>query len=394
MISTGSLLPAGLDQALHRCITVASQFGTIRLTRPRDASCREFELELDDIFAARLRWTLKTSSRGTELSISRPAGLRRFARRVSALDRQLDRRLRLLPHLASLKIAVLGGGTGLYTTLLGLRDRSWNLTAVISGLKRGAELHVPKDQLGFLPGDDGSLCLVALAPTVEENVVLRRLLSHRLESRDWRGAHFGTALLRALEEIGGSRRAALDAAAELLGVHGRIIVALESNASAQALLDADLIVLAPGHLQLDLIPVLCCPGVIDAIRRSQAIKAVVTKIMTAEGSGEVARTSAHVRPLAELIGMPFDLVLANAGPLTEGQLRVYAAAGSAPIEADVEETMQYAGRVITEPLSAAGDLARHDPDQLGQCLVETAAEQVLARAEGMPQRGRMDPEVA
>src|SRR5438874_13412026 len=145
-------------------------------------------------------------------------------------DRQLDRRLRLLPHLASLRIVVIGGGTGLYTTLLGMRDRSWDLTAVISGLKRSVLRHDPKDQLGLLPQDDACLCLVALAPTAEENVVLRSLLSHRMQSRDWRGAHFGTELLRALEEISGVRRAALDAAVELLGVRSRILVALDTHA--------------------------------------------------------------------------------------------------------------------------------------------------------------------
>ncbi len=396
MIRTGTVLPASLDQALHRCIALASRFGAIRLRRPDNPNVREFLLDLDDAFGSRLRWTLKKVASGTELSISRPPGIARLtnlALRGSAVDRQLDRRLQLLPQLASLKIVVIGGGTGLYTTLLGLRDRSWNLTAVISGLVRGMQRHEPKDQLGLLPGDDASLCLVALAPTVEENVVLRSLLSHRMESREWRGAHFGTELLRALEEISGVRHAGLDAAVELLGVRGRILIALDRAGQAataggawtafDAVAQADLIVIAPGHLELDLIPVLCCPGLIDAVRDSHALTVVVTKIMTAEGSDEVALTSHQVRPLVSLLGTSVDVVLANAGPFSRRQLRVYAAAESYPIEPDLVDTMRYAGRVITEQLAAAGDLARHDPELLGQCLVEIGAQHLLEASEAV-----------
>ncbi len=395
MIRTGTVLPATLDQALHRCIALASRFGAIRLRRPDSPDVREFLLDLDDSFGSRLRWTLKTVASGTELSISRPPGIARLtnlARRGSVADRQLDRRLRLLPHLASLKIVVIGGGTGLYTTLLGMRDRSWDLTAVISGLKRGVLRHDPKDQLGLLPQEDASLCLVALAPTATENVVLRSLLSHRMEGREWRGAHFGTELLRALEEISGARRAALDAAVELLGVRGRILVALDAHGQEEtrggdalaAVSQADLIVVAPGHLELDLIPVLCCPGLIDAVRESHALKVAVTKIMTAEASDEVALTSHQVRPLAELIGTRFDVVLANAGPLSRQQLRAYAATGSYPIQPDVQDTLRYARGVVTEQLAVAGDLARHDPELLGQCLVEMGAEHLLEASEALP----------
>jgi 2-phospho-L-lactate transferase/gluconeogenesis factor (CofD/UPF0052 family) len=397
VIRTGTVLPASLDQALHRCIALASRFGAIRLRRPDDANVREFLLDLDDTFGPRLRWTLKKVATGTELSISRSPGIARLtnlARRGSAVDRQLDRRIQLLPHLASLKIAVIGGGTGLYTTLLGLRDRSWNLTAIISGLKRGAQRHEPKDELGLLPHDDASLCLVALAPTLEENVVLRSLLSHRMQSREWRGAHFGTELLRALEEISGLRRAALDAAVQLLGVRGRILVALDQKAedsvhdgadnALTAISQADLIVIAPGHLELDLIPALCCPGLRDAVNDSHALKVVVTKNMTAEGSDEVALTSHQVRPLAALLGNRVDVVLANAGPFSRRQLHAYAAAESYPIEPDVQVTMQYADRVVTEQLAAAGDLARHDPELLGQCLVEIGAQHLLETSEAVP----------
>jgi 2-phospho-L-lactate transferase/gluconeogenesis factor (CofD/UPF0052 family) len=232
------------------------------------------------------------------------------------------------------------------------------------------------------------MCIVGLTPTLEGNVVLRSLLNHRVESSDRRGAHFGTALLGALEEIFGSRQAAFDAAAELLGIRGRVLLALgeagldgkRGSAAGDrltALAEADMIVIAPGHLETDLLPVLCCPGVIDAIRRSAALKVVVTKIMTDEHSGEVPLTSHHVGALAALIGVAFDLALVNSGPFSAEQLRAYAAAGAHPIRPDVEATMAFTRRVLTEQLGAPGDLARHDPEQLGECLVQVGAEHLV-----------------
>jgi len=136
---------------------------------------------------------------------------------------------------------------------------------------------------------------------------------------------------------------------------------------------------------VDLIPVLCCPGVVEAVRDSRALKVMVTKIMTAEGSDEVPDASQHVRPLAELIGIQFDVALTSSGPFSRGQVRAYAAAGALPIQADTEAMMRYARRVLTEQLGAAGHLARHDPEELGQCLVEIGAEHLLNPGEAEAQ---------
>ena len=290
-----------------------------------------------------------------------------------------------------MKIVVIGGGSGLYTTLLGLRDRSWSLTSIISGLPRAVIARDPRDQLGSLPRDDASLCLVALAPTLGENVVLRSLLTHRMERRSWRGAHFGAALLAALEETVGSRQAALDAAGQLLGIRGRITIALGSGthpsvsareSAVGAIAAADMVVVAPGHLELDLMPVLSSPGIIHALQRTAASKVAVTTIMTAEHSSEEATTTSHqARALAKLTGCHFDVVVANHGVVHSNQLKRYAAAGARPVSPDVEATSLHAHQVVTERLSAPGDLARHDPDRLGECLLEVGVQWLGQRKE-------------
>jgi 2-phospho-L-lactate transferase/gluconeogenesis factor (CofD/UPF0052 family) len=175
---------------------------------------------------------------------------------------------------------------------------------------------------------------------------------------------------------------------ELLGIHGRIALALDGtmrqaqpgarpDAAVAALEEADMIVIAPGHLELDLLPVLCCPGVIDALKHSTALKVVVTKIMTAEDAQEIATTSHQVGALAALVGITFDVALANGGAFTPGQLRAYAAVGAFPIRPDEDATRRYTRQLLTEQLGVRGDLARHDPEQLGESLVEIGAQALL-----------------
>ncbi|HET9848574.1 MAG TPA: 2-phospho-L-lactate transferase CofD family protein [Candidatus Dormibacteraeota bacterium] len=386
-----AVLSASLDQALHRCLVLASPFGTIRLLRANEPDVREFFLELDESGPQRLRWTLRKSDAGTALFITRPPAVARLAglaRRGSRVYAELDHVLTLLTHAVNMKIVVIGGGTGLYTTLLGLRDRTWSLTAVISGLPRGVRAKQPKDQIGMLPRDDAGLSLVALAPTVQDNVVLRGLLAHRMEQRQWRGAHFGTAMLQSLEETQGSRQAALDAAGQLLGIRGRIAIALESTTEAEGfsaavseIARADMVVIAPGHLELDILPVLCCPGIRGALQRSTALKVLVTKIMTAEEARDEATTSAQVRALTLLTGRTFDVVVANSGSFSNRQLDRYAAAGARPITPDIAATQAQARLLVVEPLAAAGDLARHDPERLGECLLEVGAQSLTRPVE-------------
>ena len=80
-------------------------------------------------------------------------------------------------------------------------------------------------------------------------------------------------------------QAALDAAGQLLGIRGRITIALGSGthpsvsareSAVGAIAAADMVVVAPGHLELDLMPVLSSPGIIHALQRTAASKVAVT----------------------------------------------------------------------------------------------------------------------
>ena len=384
-----SLSGASLEQALHRCVDLASPFGSVIVLRASRASVREFVLELDGNLR-RYRWTLSEHATGTELVVTRHARLglpHVLGRRGIATGFELGHRLDILPHLLNMRIVVIGGGTGLYTTLKGLRDRTSSLTALIAGLTSTGPYR--QDELGALPRDDASLCLLALAARGREVVVLRDLLEHRLERAKFYGARFGTLLLEALCEMHQSTQGALDEASMLLGAAGRVMVARDgastgagdgqlSPSAAKAIGDADLTVIAPGHFEEEIRPVLGIPGVIEGLSRSHAPTVAVTKVMTGENDGSPATTSHEVAQLTELAPGVIDVVLANEPAFTTRQLQAYAATGARPIRPDVEQTTRLVSRVRQERLTIQGDLARHDAALLGEHLIEIGAEALTA----------------
>ena len=380
------MLPGtSLEHSLDRCLDLASPFGPVRLNPAAHPRVREFLLGLGENGSWRLKWTLTSSARGTELRITRDnriAWLPPLGQKAWTADHELTRRLNLLPHVMNLNIVVLGGGTGLYATLLGLRDQTSSLVAIISAVPTPLRRRKALDELGSLPIDDASISLVALAPSLEENLILRKLLEHRMRDGGYEGAHFGTILLEALTELFGSRQAALNEGGRLLGIGGRIILATDEGGKGgdrrgmgvqEAIQSADLVVLAPGHFESDLRPVLTTSGLADALRASRAPKVAVTKIMTAEHEQGEARTSSEVEMLTRALPDVFDTVLANEPALTDKQLEAYDAEGARPIVPDLEATSRWVKRLVTERLAARGTLARHDPALLGECLIKIGA---------------------
>jgi len=62
------------------------------------------------------------------------------------------------------KVVVIGGGTGTFTILSGLKKYSHlELSAIISMMDDGGSNRVIRDEFGFLPTSDIRQCIVALA---------------------------------------------------------------------------------------------------------------------------------------------------------------------------------------------------------------------------------------
>lgn len=99
------------------------------------------------------------------------------------------------------KIVVIGGGTGNFVVLRGLKMYDVDLTAVVSMADDGGSTGILRDELGVLPPGDVRQCLVALS---NSSRLLRSLMTYRFENGNLGGHSFGNLLLSALEKVTGS----------------------------------------------------------------------------------------------------------------------------------------------------------------------------------------------
>ncbi|MBS3904312.1 MAG: YvcK family protein [Simkania sp.] len=313
------------------------------------------------------------------------------------------------------KIVVIGGGTGNFAVLRGLKNYEVDLSAIVSMADDGGSTGILRDELGVLPPGDVRQCLVALS---DSSRLMRSLMNYRFENGGLEGHSFGNLLLSALEKVTGSFEKAVEEAGKILNIKGKVIpvtthqvrlrmvlsnrkilegekeiylsqeidlgyksIFLEPypKANPQAIHEirnADLVVLGPGGLHTSLIPNLLVEGLIDALRDSQAKKTFVVNLMNRRGQTTGYRVSDYLREINRFIGHDiFDYVLVNDQKPPQHLIEVYAEEGDL-VENDIEES-----RILSAPLLGelkelpAKDfikrsLIRHDPRKLAQELMK------------------------
>jgi uncharacterized cofD-like protein len=124
------------------------------------------------------------------------------------------------------RIVTIGGGTGSFTLLSGLKKYPINISAIVSMADDGGSTGILRDELGVLPPGDVRQCLTALS---ESSEVLRELLSYRFESGGLKGHSFGNLFLSALEKINGSFSQGVKEASKILNVKGEVIPVTDEN---------------------------------------------------------------------------------------------------------------------------------------------------------------------
>src|SRR3990172_9172937 len=128
---------------------------------------------------------------------------------------------------------VIGGGTGSFTVLRGLKTKVDDLTAVVSMFDSGGSTGLLRDEFGILPPGDVRRCLIALAD--ESDNVLRQLFMFRFdEHSSLQGHSFGNLFLTALTEITGNEAAAIQQASKILRIKGMVLPVSFDNCHVHA----------------------------------------------------------------------------------------------------------------------------------------------------------------
>jgi len=315
------------------------------------------------------------------------------------------------------RVVVIGGGTGTYTVLMGLKKHRVDLTAIVSMADSGGSSGRLRDEFGVLPPGDVRQCLLALSNLPLEKTSLRRLLEYRFNNgRGLKGHSFGNLLLTALTEITGREDLAIAEAAKILNVQGRVLpISLEKTTlcvrledgtiikgetnidvrrvrpdlkiidvfldpgikifpeAKKAILAADLIVLGPGDLYTSVLPNILVKGVNQAIVKSKAKLIYVCNLMTKHGETDGFNCSNFAKEVLRYLGpasKKLKAMLVNRDlSVPKKVLKRYEQEGSFPVKIDCQACKDLKIETVIKSLAAAGQLWRHDSSKLAKALM-------------------------
>ena len=294
------------------------------------------------------------------------------------------------------KVVVMGGGTGNFAVLRGLKNHDVDLSAIVSMADDGGSTGILRDELGVLPPGDVRQCLVALS---NSSHLMRSLMNYRFENGGLGGHNFGNLLLSALEKVTGSFEKAVEEVRRILFIKGKVIpitthqvrlnmilkdkkilkgereiylsedidkgyssIFLEphpkvNQSAIDEIMHADLIVIGPGGLYTSIIPNLLVEGVSQALSKSQAKKIYVSNLMNRKGQTTGFKVSDYYKKITKVIGRDiFDFILVNNQLPSQDLIKRYAEEGEL-IENDMVDS-----RLISAPL--LGEIAEKDTNDL------------------------------
>lgn len=315
------------------------------------------------------------------------------------------------------KVCTIGGGTGNFVVLSGLKKYDIRLSAIVAMADNGGSSGVLRDELGVLPAGDVRQCIVALS---DSSRLMRNLMSYRYESGGLQGHSFGNLFLSSLEKVTGSFERAIEELGMILNIKGKVIPVTTSKTHLEMVLksgevlrgekevylsdkikdgydkvyltpypkanprvveeimNSDVIVLGPGGLYTSLISSLLVDGVVEALQKTQATKIFVVNLMNKKGQTDGFKTSDYISEIEKYVGKDvFDVILVNNEMPDAESMQMYSSEGDLVIN-DLKETK---ARVVEKNLLGKGaspqkgdlmnrNLIRHDMDKLAIAIME------------------------
>jgi len=323
------------------------------------------------------------------------------------------------------KVVVIGGGTGTFTALSGLRQHPVDLAAVISMADNGGSNRILRDEFGILPTSDIRQALVALADDAGEREIFRQLFAYRFhQGTGIAGMTFGNLFMAALTDILGSQLKAIEETAKILHIKGKIypvtleevqLLARYENGhqvvgehnidepkhdgrlrivemqtipqvkaypkALQAIKKADLVVLGPGDLYTSIICNLLIEGVPEALKQTRAKVVFVVNLMSKYGQTYNFTAQDHVLEIEKYLGRGvLDAVLINNNVnFPREVLRRYQEENALPVKDDLttEKIRVVRADLLSELVyeKAKADklhrsIIRHDPQKLAKALID------------------------
>jgi uncharacterized cofD-like protein len=299
------------------------------------------------------------------------------------------------------RIVAIGGGTGLSSLLRGLKTYTSNLSVIVTVADDGGSSGRLRDEYRILPPGDFRQCLIALA---DAEPLMKQLFDHRFKEGSLNGHSFGNLFIMAMADVTGNFEHALRESGKVLAVKGTIVPSTlqdvtlvasinghtvegeskipQQNApitqvflkpdgaqvnpeAAQAILNAELVVIGPGSLYTSILPNLLVEGMVEAIKASPALKVLICNLASQKGETEGYCVDDYLRVIREHVGSNiFDFVLVNSNHShlpTGGQSQVIFRSEDATKHPEV--------RFIPADVVNVRLPSHHDPDKLARAIM-------------------------
>lgn len=328
-------------------------------------------------------------------------------------------------------VVILGGGTGTFVLVSGIKKLPIDITALMTMVDDGGSNKVLRDEFGLLPTSGIRQCIVALS---ENSTVLRELFTYRFhQGNGIKGMTFGNLFMAAMADIMGSQKKGIEETCNLLQVKGKILpisydsvelvatyedgsevrgehsidephhdgtmkitqlrtepIAQLSDEAREAILHADLIIIGPGDFYTNTIANFVVKGVPEAIAQSTGKVCFISNLMAKYGETygySLKDFLADLKAYFPLEEIDYFVINSNNNyPLD--LLRLYEKALDMPVLDNITEKDIHPGvKIIRQDLASdvlpkkqQGDtlirsMVRHSPKKLAK-MVETILDDI------------------
>lgn len=320
------------------------------------------------------------------------------------------------------KIVTIGGGSGSFMVLSGLKKYPVDLSAIVAMSDDGGSTGILRDELGVLPPGDVRQCLVALS---QNSNILRDLFNYRFGNKCFEGHSFGNLFLSALEKITGNFDKAVIEASKILRIKGyvlpvtfddtRLIAFSENNKKiigekniysykspfskkknlyllpkaklnpkiVKVVKQADKIVICPGDLYASLIPNFLVEGLSETIKKSKAKVIAVINLVNKPGQTTGFSASDYIAEIEKYLGEKIiKYAILNSEKPEKKLLSFYLKSGGELVRYDskkinrinfIEKKLLSKKQIYlnkNDKLASKRSLIRHDSDKLAKIIIE------------------------
>jgi|SRR3989344_2693721 len=309
------------------------------------------------------------------------------------------------------KIVTVGGGTGSYTVLSGLKNlKNVSLSAVVSMADNGGSTGVLRDELGVLPPGDVRQCLVALS---KHSDIVRKLMNYRFSQGKLAGHSFGNIFLAALEKVTGNFVTGVEVASDILKVRGSVVPVTKEKAELFAKLSdgtiikrqvnigktnlrklglqrifykkgvklnekarismirADYIIICPGDYYETLVPNFIVSGFKETIKKSRAKIIMVMNLTNKKLHTRYWKMSDYVKNTEKYLGKSVDVIVINNEVLSRAQIKRYKLkeGDGVLIKDDLNDPRLVRRKLLSHLFfNNVRSFIRHDSKKLANCI--------------------------